>query len=115
MRRVSSLPPPMRSVGDPRLRAGSILSSELSDDTYEGTELEYELSCSVRLVRPFLKVLPPTVHTAPEVLAELDAMSVDHRLPMAVLNQMLEVTVAQSGDQDLGLKAARECSPGDAG
>jgi len=91
------------------------LSTDLMDDSEEGAEIEYELTCSVRLVRPFLKVLPASIRTAPEVLAELDAMSVDHRLPMAVLNQMLEVTVAQSGDQDLGLKAARECSPGDAG
>jgi AraC-like DNA-binding protein len=121
MRRISSLPPPSRSasrgslgVGDPRLQAGAILTSDLNEESEEGA-IEYELSCSVRLVKPFLKVLPASARPAPEVLAELDAMSVDHRLPMAVLNQMLEVTVNQSGDHDIGLKAARECSPGDAG
>ena len=92
----------------------SIDPEDFSDDPEEKTDFEYDLSCSVRLVRPFLKVLPSSV-VVPEVLAELEAMSLDHRLPLAVLNQMLEVAVSRSGDQDIGLKAARETSPGDAG
>jgi len=93
---------------------GLIDPGSLNDDSDEKLDVEYDLSCSVRLVRPFLKVLPPSV-VPPEVQAELEAMSLDHRLPLAVLNQMLEVTVNRSGDPDIGLKAARETSPGDAG
>jgi AraC-like DNA-binding protein len=74
-----------------------------------------ELSYSARLVLPFLRVLRASGKIPSDRLAQLDALDPDRRLPLETVHRMLETAVSMSGDPDIGLKAARECTPGDGG
>ena len=78
-------------------------------------ELEQELSYSVRLVQPFLRVLRTSGKVPDQWLVKLDGLDLDHRLPVAAVHQMLAGIVELTGDPDIGLRAAQECSPGDGG
>ncbi len=70
---------------------------------------------AVRLVQPFLRVLRAAPGFPIEVLAPLEALDPDERLPIATMHELLQGALALTGDPDLGLKAAREISPGDYG
>jgi AraC-like DNA-binding protein len=64
---------------------------------------------------PFLRILRRKEGFPVEALAALDAMDPDARLSISVSNRMLDAAVAITGDLDLGLKAARELTIGEAG
>lgn len=66
-------------------------------------------------MQPFLRVLRRTEGFPVEVLAELEAMDPDARLPLSTSNRMLEAAVSITGDVNLGLEAARELEHGEAG
>ncbi|MFI5308313.1 MAG: AraC family transcriptional regulator [Polyangiales bacterium] len=70
---------------------------------------------SVRLVHTFLRVLQRDPRFPPELLAPLEALDPDDRLPIVAVHELLQGAVLMTGDPDLGLKAAREISPGDYG
>jgi AraC-like DNA-binding protein len=80
-----------------------------------GAHADTEASYSIRLVRPFIRILRGSTVVPEAVLDELDALDQDHRLPAAIIHQMLEAMVAATGDPDIGLKGARARSPGDGG
>src|SRR5215204_6396963 len=64
----------------------------------EQGEDAYEPSYSVRLTRPFLRVLQNS-----------------ERIPVADVHQSLDYIVELTGDHDIGLKAAYASTPGDGG
>ena len=74
-----------------------------------------ELSYSARLLKPFVRVLRQSGKVPEDVLTGLDAMDLDHRMPLASAHGMLKAAVEVMRDPAIGLKAARECSPGDGG
>jgi AraC-like DNA-binding protein len=51
----------------------------------------------------------------PAVLAELEALDPDKRVPIKTVHDLLRMAVELTQDPDLGLKAARELTPGDHG
>jgi AraC-like DNA-binding protein len=69
----------------------------------------------MRLVRPFLTVLQSHPAYPVEILEPLYAMDPDERIPIATLHELLEGSIAMTGDPDLGLRAALETSEGDHG
>jgi AraC-like DNA-binding protein len=70
---------------------------------------------AVRLVHPFLRVLRRDPRFPDEMLAPLEALDPDERLPIPMVHELLQGALTMTGDLDLGLKAAREITPGDAG
>jgi AraC-like DNA-binding protein len=72
-------------------------------------------SYSLRLLLPFARLLRRDHRVPPEVLAPLDAMDPDDRLPITVVHELLDGALALTQDLDLGLKAAREIRLGDYG
>lgn len=76
---------------------------------------ETDASYSIRLVRPFIRILRGSTVVPESILDELDRLDQDHRLPAAIVHQMLEAMVSATGDPDIGLKGARARSPGDGG
>ncbi len=74
-----------------------------------------ELCCSVRICHPFLRAVRGSTADMPEWRLPVEALDLDARLPISILNQLLEGLIALSGDPDLGLKAAREWNAGDGG
>lgn len=67
---------------------------------------------SVRLVRPFAKLLRTYASIPGEVLDPLDALDNDDRIPIETLHELLRGGLVLTGDEDLGLKAARELELG---
>lgn len=76
---------------------------------------ETDASYSIRLVRPFIRILRGSTVVPDSILDELDRLDQDHRLPAAIIHKMLEAMVSMTGDPDIGLKGARARSPGDGG
>lgn len=74
-----------------------------------------QLSYSVRLVHPFVRLLRNYPSVPAETLDPLAALDPDERLPIHALHELLMGAEFLTGDHDLGLKAAREISPGDYG
>jgi AraC-like DNA-binding protein len=70
---------------------------------------------SMRLVRPFITVLQALPGFPREILAPLDAMDPDERIPIATVHELLEGGLAMTGDPDLGLRAALAVTEGDHG
>jgi AraC-like DNA-binding protein len=70
---------------------------------------------SLHLIRPFLELLSARSEIPKEALAELLAMDPDDRIPCGVAHQMLEYALQATGDPEMGLKASRLLSHGDAG
>jgi AraC-like DNA-binding protein len=66
-------------------------------------------------VRPFLEVLRGYPAISQETLAQWQEIDPDDRIPVTAVHRMLEATAELTGDPDLGLKAARRVSLGDAG
>jgi len=80
-----------------------------------GADANAEASYSIRLVRPFVRLLRGTNIVPAPILQELDGLDQDHRLPAAIVHQMLDAVVQMTGDPDIGLKGAMARSPGDGG
>ena len=72
-------------------------------------------SCSARIVAPFLRVLRRYPGFPPELLTPLETLDLDERLPIETVQELQRGALVLTGDPDLGLKAAREISPGDYG
>jgi len=72
-------------------------------------------SYSMRLVRPFLKLLRSHPAVRAELLGPLEAMDPDERLPIDAVHELLRGAVALTGDPDIGLKAARASEIGEFG
>jgi AraC-like DNA-binding protein len=70
---------------------------------------------SMHLVRPFVQLLAEHPGLPRESIDELLAMDPDERMPCAVAHQMQAFCVQQTGDADIGLKAAALVAHGDAG
>jgi AraC-like DNA-binding protein len=70
---------------------------------------------SVRLVRPFLAVLRGHPAFTADLLTPLESLPIDDRIPVTTVLELLRGAIAITGDEDLGLKAAREVRPGDFG
>ena len=66
-------------------------------------------------MRPFVLALRRYPGFPEELLASLDRMDPDERLPIATVHELLAGAVAITGDPDLGLKAALEIAIGDYG
>src|SRR5262245_58220618 len=70
---------------------------------------------SARLVRPFARLQRKNPAVPPEWTEGLEALDLEDRVPVPILHQLLEGVIEITGDQDWGLKAAREWAPGDGG
>lgn len=77
--------------------------------------IEPGFSYSVRLFQPFLRFLKTSGALPPEWAEGLDSLNLQDRIPINVAHQMLEALLERTGDPDIGLKAARNRTPGDAG
>src|SRR5215831_328587 len=62
---------------------------------------------SARFVAPFAQLLAGYENYPPRALGALKAIDPDSRIPMREAHSLLLRQVAQTGDSDLGLKAAR--------
>lgn len=67
----------------------------------------------MRLVRPFLTVLKEHHGIAPELLAAVDKLDIEARVPVQQQLDLLSGMVAFTGDEDLGLRAAQATHRGD--
>lgn len=72
-------------------------------------------SYSMRLVRPFLRVLRRSDKMERRVLDRLEALDPDERIPIFTAHQLLERTEGLLDDPALGLRASLELGPGDLG
>jgi AraC-like DNA-binding protein len=66
-------------------------------------------------VLPFVRVLKGYVQIPSQALAEIEALDPELRIPIKTVHDMLRMAVELTGDHDLGLKAARQLTPGDHG
>jgi AraC-like DNA-binding protein len=70
---------------------------------------------SLRLVRPFLRVLR-SYPSMPAVLIDpLDELDDEERIPVETLHELLRGAIVLTGDEDIGLKAARALEVGSLG
>lgn len=74
-----------------------------------------ELCYAARLVLPFTRLLKGYAQVPEAVLTELEALDPDTRIPIATVHELLRIAVELTQDPDLGLKAARQLTPGDHG
>jgi len=73
------------------------------------------LAYSARLVRPFVELLRGEPWVPPAVLQWLETQGKEDRVAAAPLHQLLELAASLSGDEYLGVRAARQMNMGDAG
>jgi AraC-like DNA-binding protein len=79
-------------------------------------DLPRERPCyAVHLVRPFLEELRGRPHISEAMLDEWQQIDPDERIPVTTVHRMLEAAAELIHDPDVGLKAARRTSRGDAG
>src|SRR5215471_13408690 len=64
-----------------------------------GTELSY----SVRLMRPFIRTVRALSLFPPELLARMEELEPDSRIPISVAHQSLDLAVQMTGQVELGL------------
>jgi AraC-like DNA-binding protein len=69
----------------------------------------------MRLVQPFVKLIAQRPDAPARELARVAASDPEERLPISQAHALLDAVVKWSGDEDLGLKAGRAMTPGDAG
>jgi AraC-like DNA-binding protein len=84
----------------------------LSDEQFDD---EYEPSYSVRLIRPFLRVLQNSDKIPAGMFAAVEVLDCDQRIPVSEVHRGLDNIVELTGDRDIGLKAAYASTPGDGG
>src|SRR5262245_13078484 len=70
---------------------------------------------SMHLVRPFAEAMRRQGGALASALAEIQVSDADDRIPIAIVHQFLEAALEQTGDPDLGLKAAQHLELGDVG
>lgn len=73
------------------------------------------LCYSVRLLRPFVRVLAKYGVFAGTSVEELLPIDPDERIPVTVAHELLQIPIELTGDADIGLKAGRSVSLGDVG
>jgi AraC-like DNA-binding protein len=69
----------------------------------------------MRLVRPFLRIMRRSEQLSDRMLAYLEGLDPDERVPIFTAHQLLERSEALLKDPALGLKASLELGPGDLG
>lgn len=74
-----------------------------------------QLCYSQRVIIPFLRLLRKNPAYPDELLSPLEALDPDERIPIPVVHELLAGAIFMTGDEDIGLKAAREIVPGDYG
>ena len=94
----------------PRLRSRVRLASPRARAAFAN-----ELSYSFRVVRPFVRALRGISGIPQAALDVVSDLEPDDRIAVSVAHQMLETAIEWTHDPDLGLKAARECTRGEAG
>jgi AraC-like DNA-binding protein len=67
------------------------------------------------MLRPYNRLLSRYPQIGQQGVAPLDALDPDERVPIADMLQLLRAAVQVTGDEDIGLKAAREIAWGDYG
>ena len=67
------------------------------------------------MLKPYARLLRRYPQIAPVLIDPFDAMDPDERVPIAPMLELLVAAVHMTGDEDMGLKAAREIVPGDYG
>lgn len=70
---------------------------------------------SLRLVRPFLRVLAQHPGFPRELVDPLEQLDDDERIPIETLHELLRGAIVITNDEDIGLKAARELEIGSLG
>ena len=71
------------------------------------------LCFSARLLTPFVRLLQSHPAVGPEALGELVNADPEERYPITLVLELLNGAVFLTGDEDIGLKAARQIVPGD--
>jgi AraC-like DNA-binding protein len=99
------------SDSSPPLRSRVRIASQRPPKAPPASELSY----SYRVIRPFVRALRGAPSMPPGVFDAVDDLEPDDRVAISVAHQMLDAALEWTGDEDLGLKAARECSRGEAG
>jgi hypothetical protein len=74
-----------------------------------------EFSYSLRLLQPFARLLLQTPAFRHATIEQRLPFKPDERVPVEVAHQLLESLVAFTNDADIGLKAGRAMTPGNAG
>jgi AraC-like DNA-binding protein len=69
----------------------------------------------MRLLRPFVQLMRGDPRFAAELLAHLDAIDADERIPISAAHALLREAIALTGDEALGLRAGAELSLKDIG
>ncbi|HEX4352030.1 MAG TPA: AraC family transcriptional regulator ligand-binding domain-containing protein, partial [Polyangiales bacterium] len=70
---------------------------------------------SMRLLQPFIDLLPQYPDYPTDRLDILRQLDLDERIPVALAYELLELAVRDTGDIDVGLKAGRRVELGDHG
>jgi hypothetical protein len=70
---------------------------------------------SMRLLRPFVLMMREDPRVPARMLAQLDVIDADARIPIATAHTMLQGAVTLTGDEALGLRAAAKLSLKDIG
>lgn len=70
---------------------------------------------SLRLVRPFLRVLRGHESFPNELIDPLEQLDDDERIPIETLHELLRGAIVLTNDEDIGLKAARALEAGSLG
>lgn len=70
---------------------------------------------SVRLMKPFARLLRTYASVPEAVPASIDALDLDARVPVATVHELLRGAIALTNDEDIGLKAAAMFEIGDYG
>ena len=70
---------------------------------------------SVRLMKPFARVLRTYPNVPKEAYEGLEALDPDARIPIATVHELLRGAIVLTGDEDIGLKAAAMFEIGDYG
>jgi AraC-like DNA-binding protein len=67
------------------------------------------------MLYPFARLLRRDARIPRQTLDALEAMDADERVPIATVHDLLAATLLLTGDENIGLRAAREFKPGDYG
>jgi AraC-like DNA-binding protein len=70
---------------------------------------------SMRVVKPFIRLLRPYRGFLPRVLDDLEELDIEGRIPVTSVNELLQAAISFTGDVSIGLKAARKVYTGDLG
>jgi AraC-like DNA-binding protein len=69
-------------------------------------------SYSMRLVHPFVRLLRRYPAIPAAALDDLEQRDLDERVPIQLVHELLSAAIQVTGDEDIGLKAARELGMG---